>query len=60
MEIHMNLILAPAAQTDSSIAVVWEKPGNAEQMEEYQLFLNGEAAEGDDYRMKYVKDVIMR
>lgn len=56
----MNLILAPAAQTDSSIAVVWEKPGNAEQMEEYQLFLNGEAAEGDDYRMKYVKDVIMR
>lgn len=34
----MNLILAPAAQTDSSIAVVWEKPGNAEQIVECILF----------------------
>lgn len=34
----MKLIAAPAAQTHDSIAVVWEKPEQASQVIEYQLF----------------------
>ena len=37
----MKLIAAPAAQTHDSIAVVWEKPEQANQVKEYQLFLDG-------------------
>lgn len=40
----MKLILAPAAQTDNSIAVVWEKPEDWERIEEYRVILNGEEA----------------
>lgn len=48
----MKLIAAPAAQTHDSIAVVWEKPEQASQVIEYQLFLNGKEAarvKGTDY-----------
>ena len=40
----IKLILAPAAQTEDSIAVVWERPEKTEQIEEYQVFLDGEEA----------------
>ena len=43
-EVHMKLRVAPAAQTSDSIAIVWEKPMLAEQVEEYQIFLNGKEA----------------
>lgn len=42
----MKLTAAPSAQTENSIAVVWEKPENAGAVEEYRLFLNGEEAAG--------------
>lgn len=48
----MNLILAPAAQTENSIAVVWDKVEEAGSLIEYQLFLNGEEfarVEATDY-----------
>ena len=37
----MKLILAPSAQTDTSIAVVWDKPEDANNIEEYVLYLSG-------------------
>ena len=40
----MKLILAPSAQTDTSIAVVWDKPEDAQSIEEYVLYLNGREA----------------
>ena len=40
----MKLTLAPAARTDSSLAVVWEKPEDAYKIEEYVLYLNGKEA----------------
>lgn len=40
----MKLTLAPAARTDSSLAVVWEKPEDAHKIEEYVLYLNGKEA----------------
>ena len=40
----MKLILAPSAQTDTSIAVVWDKPEDADNIEEYVLYLNGREA----------------
>ena len=40
----MKLILAPSAQTHTSIAVVWDKPEDAQSIEEYVLYLNGREA----------------
>ncbi|MDO4293606.1 MAG: glycoside hydrolase family 28 protein [Eubacteriales bacterium] len=40
----MKLFAAPAARTHSSLAVTWEKPEAAGDVEEYVLFLNGREA----------------
>ena len=40
----MKLLLAPSAQTHTSIAVVWDKPEDAQSIEEYVLYLNGREA----------------
>ena len=42
----MKLLLAPSAQTDTSIAVVWDKPEDAQSIEEYVLYLTAERPQG--------------
>ena len=37
----LNLLSPPAAQTDSSIAFVWDKPSAAKEVAGYRIYLNG-------------------
>jgi len=39
-----NLISPPAAQTDNSIAVLWQKPYNISNVVGYRIYVNGEVA----------------
>lgn len=40
----MNLKIPPMAKTHDSIAVIWEKPADWQEVKEYQVYLNGKVA----------------
>lgn len=40
--ISLNLLSPPASQTETSIALVWEKPKELSDIVAYQIFINGE------------------
>jgi len=40
--ISFNLLSPPASQTETSIALVWDKPKNSSDIVSYQVYINGE------------------
>jgi exo-poly-alpha-galacturonosidase len=58
---QLNLLSPPASQTESSIALIWDKPGNSSDIIAYQIFINGEmqdTTQNTDYTITNLSDSI--